>query len=296
VDDKHVDGRSKVIFAEELKRRRGMKPEEVTGEADKFFIDKHNELAAKVEEVFLENIKGLPPEMIKDEAWQTVGWFQKYMEQGGFCLPGERVVLNEEGRTLLHSYRVDRRDLLAAATTFKKALKSVRILTNDIGAWDEFQRRLWECADTEDTKRTRRDLFVLQALSGLEMISGTIEAMLVEGTLFERSKWVLQKTRRAIIVRLAFLLEWSRNPNKNPNTLSALQSFLKTMTKMDDWGVGKETSGNTFLQLVKDVFEALGLTDPSRDGALSGTTIRKDILAAVKEFEEITNKFKPENP
>lgn len=283
-------------FTEELKRRRGMKREEVAKEADKFFIDKHKELAAELEEVFLEKLRGLPPEKIKHEAWQTVGWFQEYMEQGSFCLPGERVAMTETRRALSHSYRVDRRDLRAAATTFKKALKSVRILIKDIGAWDEFQRRLWECANTEDAKRTRRDLLVLQTLSGLEMISETIQAMLDEGTLFERSKWITQKTRRVIIVRLAFLFELSRNPEKVPDTLSALQNSLRTMTKGYDWGVGKKTLGNTFVQFVKDVFEVLGLTDTSAAGALSGTTIRKDMLDAVKEFEEIKNISKPEKP
>ncbi len=284
-------------FTEELKRRRGMKRKELAEEADKFFIDKHKELAAELEELFLEKLKRLPRKMIKYEAWQTVGWFQEYMEQGGFCLPGERVVISEKGRTVLHSHRVDRRDLRAAATTFRKALKSIRILTDDIGAWDEFQQRLWGYADIEDAKRTRRDLFVLQALSGLEMISGTIETMLNKGTLFKRSKSITQKARRVIIVRLAFLFELSRNPDKAPDILSALQNFLRTMTKGYEWGIGKKKSlGNTFVQFVKGVFEVLGLTDTSAAGALSGTTIRRDILAAVKEFEEIKNKPKPENP
>jgi hypothetical protein len=64
---------------------------------------------------------------------------------------------------------------------------------------------------------------------------------------------------------------------------------------MDDWGVGKKTLGNTFVQFVKDVFEALGLTDTD-EGQLGGTTIHNDILTAIKEFKEIPNKFKPENP
>lgn len=282
-------------FTEELKRRRGMKSEEVAKEANKFFLDKHKKLATKVEEVFLENIKGLPPEMIKHEAWQTVEWFQEYMELGGFCLPGEQVSKNENGTALSHSYRVDRRDLRAAANTFKKALENVLVLTRDPGAWDEFQRRLWECADPEDARQTRRDLLVLQALSWLEMISKTIEAMRDEGILFKRSMWITQKARRAIIGRLAVLFEWSRNTDKNPDTLSALQNYVKTMTKMDDWGVGKKTLGNTFVQFVKDVFEALGLTDTD-EGQLGGTTIHNDILTAIKEFKEIPNKFKPENP
>jgi len=266
-----------------------MKREEVAKEADQFFIEKHNELAAKVEEVFLENIKGLPPEIIKHEAWQTVGWFQEYMERGGFCLPGKRVVLKEEGRALLHGHRVDRRHLQAAANTFSKALESVRDLTRDPGAWHEFQLRLWDYADAEDAGETRRDLFVLQALSGLEMISGTIWAMLNEGALFKRSTWIMQKTRRVIIVRLAFLFELSRNPDKKPDTLSALQNFLRTMTKTYDWGLGKKTRGNLFVQFVKDVFEALGLTVASGDREISGTTIRKDIIDAVKEFKKIKN-------
>jgi hypothetical protein len=170
-----------------------VKPEEVTREADNFFTDRHHELAARVEEVFSEKIKGLPPEKIKHEAWQTAGWFQRYMELGGICLPGERVVINEESRALLHNNRIGRRYLQAAANTFKKALKSVKVLTCDPGAWDEFQRRLWECVDTEDARQTRRDLWVLRALSGLAMISGTIDAMLKEGTLFKRYNWVIQK-------------------------------------------------------------------------------------------------------
>ena len=104
-------------FTKELKRRRGMKPEEVTKEADKFFIDKHNELAAKVEEVFLENIGGLPPEMIKHEAWQVVGWFQEYMEQGGFCLPGEGVVLT------IHVTKIFLHMLFARQVPARKAIQ-----------------------------------------------------------------------------------------------------------------------------------------------------------------------------
>ena len=283
-------------FTEELKRRRAMKREEVAKEADQFFIDRHKELAAKVEEVFLEYIKGLPPEFIKHEAWQTMGWFQEYMERGGFCLPGEGVSRNEEGRALLHKDRVDRRHLQAAANTFSNALDSVRDLTRDPGAWHEFQMRLSDYADAEDAGETRHDLFVLQALSRLEMISETIWAMLNKGALFERSKWITQKMRRVIIVRLAFLFELSRDPGKVPDTLSALKNFLRTMTKTYDWGVGEETLGDTFVQFAKNVFEVLGLTDTSRDGALSGTTIRKDILDAVKEFEKIKNISNPENP
>lgn len=279
-----------MIFTKELKRRLSMKAKDVTKEADKFFIDMHKELAAKLEEVFLENINGLPPEIITHEAWQTVGWFQEYVEHGGFCKPGERVNITENGRTLLHIDRVDRRDLRAADKTFKKALDTVLTITRDPGAWEELQRRLGERAALYDTKRSRRDLLVLQALSGLEMISETVEAMLDDGTLFTRSKWLLQKTRRAIIVRLVFLFQWSRSFDKNPDTLQALQNIINTMTKSDDWGGGKKTLGNTFVQFVKDVFEALGMTDTSEAGALSGTTIRKDILAAIKEFEEITNK------
>jgi len=273
-----------------------MKSEEVAREADIFSIDKYNELAAKIEKIFFININNLPPEKIKHQAWQTVGCFQTYMEQGGFCLPGERVVINEGGRTPSHSFRVDRRDLQSAANIFKKALESVLVLTRDPGAWDEFQLRLWGCVDTKEARQTRRDLFALQALSGLEMISGTIDAMLNEGNLFKRSKWLPQKTRREIIVRLAFLFESSNNPDKNPDTLSALQTFRDTMTKTYDWGVGKKTLGNAFVQFAKDVFDALGLTDTSTDGALSGTTIRKDIITAIKEFKEIKNISKPENP
>jgi hypothetical protein len=191
---------------------------------------------------------------------------------------------------------VDRRHLQAAANTFSNALDSVRDLTRDPGAWHEFQMRLSDYADAEDAGETRHDLFVLQALSRLEMISETIWAMLNKGALFERSKWITQKMRRVIIVRLAFLFELSRDPGKVPDTLSALKNFLRTMTKTYDWGVGEETLGDTFVQFAKNVFEVLGLTDTSRDGALSGTTIRKDILDAVKEFEKIKNISNPENP
>jgi hypothetical protein len=283
-------------FTKELKRRRGMKPEDVTREVDNFFIDRHQELAARVEELFSENIKGISPEILKHEAWQAAGWFQTYMELGGFCLPGEQVVTSEKGRSLLHSYRVDKRDLQAGANTLRKALKSIRDLTCDPGAWQEFQRKLWECADAEDIKQTRRDLWVLQALSGLEMMSGAMEAILKEGTLFKRNKWIMQKARRNIIVRLACLFELSRNPGQSPDTKSTLLNFVKTMTKMDDWGAGGETEGDVFIQFVRDVFIVLGLTDTSRDSILCGTTIRQDIKAAIKEFEEITSNFKSENP
>lgn len=286
-----------MIFTEELKRRRGMKSEEVSRGADIFCIDKYNELAAKVEYVFSKNINNIPAEKIKYEAWQTVGCFQAYMEEGGFCLPGELIVVNEGSRVPSHSFRVDRRDLRSAAKMFKKALESVQVLTHDTGAWHEFQMRLWERVDANEARRTRRDLFALQALSGLEMISETIDVMLNEGNLFKRSKWILQKTRREITVRLAVLFEYSKNPNKAPDTLSALQSFHNTMTKSYDWGAGKKTTlGNDFVQFVKDVFDALGLTDTSKDGALSGTTIRKDIDSAIKDFKEIKNISKPENP
>lgn len=95
---------------------------------------------------------------------------------------------------------------------------------------------------------------------------------------------------------MAYLLESSKNPDKPPGTLSALQNFVQTMTKMDDWGAGRKTPGDIFVQFVKEVFEALGLTDTYVGGGLCGTTIRQDIIAAIEEFEEITNNFKPENP
>lgn len=130
-----------MIFTEELKRRLGMKTEDVTKGADKFFIDTHKELAAEVEKVFLQYIKdGLSPEIITHEAWQTAGWFQEYMEYGGFCLPGGRVKITENRRTLSHIHRVKRRDLNAAAITFEKALDMVLKITRDPGAWEEFQR------------------------------------------------------------------------------------------------------------------------------------------------------------
>jgi hypothetical protein len=145
---------------------------------------------------------------------------------------------------------------------------------------------LGERAALNHTRKSRRDLLVLQTLSGVEMISKTIEAMLNEGALFTRSKWLPQKTRRAIIVRLAFLFQGLGSFGKSQNISQALQNILNTMTKSDDWGSGKETPGNTFVQFVKGVFEALGITDNFESGALSGTTIRKDILAAVEEFKK----------
>jgi|WetSurMetagenome_2_1015567.scaffolds.fasta_scaffold106044_3 hypothetical protein len=225
-------------------------------------------------------MKGLEPEKIKHEAWQIVGWFQEYMEHGAFCLPGERVGLNETGRAPLHAYGIGKRDLQAVDNTFKKALKGVHDLTNDVGAWEEFQRRLWEIADADDKKSTRQDLWVLNALSGLEMISKIIEDMYHEGTLFKRGNWIMQKTRRVIITRLAFLYEWSNDHHQDPDTLLALKKYIKTMTKMDDWGAGRETSGDIFIQFVKDVFKALGLTDSSEEAEISGTTIRSDIRDA----------------
>lgn len=279
-----------MVFTEELKRRLNMKAKDVAQEMDNFFIDTQKELVAKVEKVFFKYFKGLSPEKINYEACQTVGWFQEYMEYGGFCLPGEGVKITETHRALLHIGRVERRDLLAAVKTFQKALNTVKRITRDPGAWEEFQRRLAECVILNGAKRSRRDLLVLQTLSGLEMISETTKFMLKDGTLFDRNKWLFQKTRRVIIDRLAFLFEWSKRPNQNPSTVPALQHILRTMTKNGDWGDGKNTFGNTFVQFAKDVFEALGMTDLSEDGALSGTTIRKDILASIEEFEIVNRK------
>jgi|WetSurMetagenome_2_1015567.scaffolds.fasta_scaffold106044_4 hypothetical protein len=45
-------------FTEELRRRRAMNPEELAREADNFFIGKHNELAARIEEVLRKKYEG----------------------------------------------------------------------------------------------------------------------------------------------------------------------------------------------------------------------------------------------
>ncbi len=280
-----------MVFTEELRRRLNMKAKDVAKEMDNFFLDTQKELVAKVEEVFFKYLESGPSrEMISHEACQTVGWFQEYMEHGGFCLPGEKIKITENGRTLLHIKRIKRRKLLAANNTFNKALDAIMTITHDPGAWEEFQRRLAERVILNGAKRSRRDLLVLQTLSGLEMISETTKFLLKDGTLFDRNKWLFQKTRRVIIDRLAFLFEWSKRPDQNPGTMSALQHVLKTMTKSGDWGDGRKTFGNTFVQFAKDVFEALGMTDLSEDGALSGTTIRKDILASIEEFEIVNRK------
>jgi len=259
----------------------------VRKEDDNSFVISQSDLVAKVETIFIKNLKGLAGEIVNHQAWQVVGDFCCYMEYGGFCLPGQQITKSRRARSLSHSYRVDRKDLLAASKALRKALKCVELLNRDPGAWSEFQRRLWESVSSEEAKQVRRDLFILQALSGLEMISKAVETMYDEGTLFKRSRWILPKSRRAIISRLAYLFEMSRNPDKVTAASAAMQNLVDTMTKTYDWGIGRKTPGNIFVQFVKDVFEALGLTDTSEDGTLSGTTIRKDMLTAIRGSKEI---------
>jgi hypothetical protein len=275
-----------MTFTKELIRRSRMTSEDVTREIDNFRIEKHKSLDTEIEKVFHKYLKnGVPTEVITQQTRQTVEWFQEYMELGGFCRPGEDIRMTNDGKNPLHSDRVSKRDLLFATETFEKALSTVRKLSLDPGAWEEFQRKLLERDVLNDIKNSRRDLFVLQILSGLEMISESIDDMLKEGTLFKRNKSLIQKARRATVTRLAFLFEWSKSPDRTPNTVSALQHVLDTMTKADDWGEGKESFGNAFVKFIKDVFKALGMTDTDEFQELSGTTIRSDILVAVKELE-----------
>lgn len=275
-----------MMFTEELKRRRKMTTEEIVAERNNYFLHDHEVLASKVKKIFYKYLNGLSQEAIDHEAWQIVGDFQSWMEHGGFCGWGKQVTIGE--RDLLHPDRVTKKDIQSADSNLKKVLKSMQLLLNDPGAWDEFQRKLWEHIDAEDAGKTRHDVFALQALSSLEMISYVIRGMYEEGTLFKRNTWVTKKTRRLIIQRLAFLFEWSRNRDMSPDKLSALQNFMETMTKTDDWGHGRESNeGNIFVRFAQEVFNALGFRDVSSDNDLSGTTIRSDIIAVIKELKEV---------
>lgn len=274
-----------MTFTEEMRRRRKMTPEELAAERDHYFLKDHKVSAPKVKELFNKYLNGLSKEVINHEAWQIVGDFQSWMEHGGFCRWGEQVKIGK--RDLVHPHRVTKKDIQSADSNLKKVLKSMQPLLNDPGAWDEFQRKLWDYADDEDKRKTRPDLFVLQVLSGLEMISNVIREIHDEGNLFKRNTWVTKKTRRLIIQRLAFLFEWSRNPDRSPDKLSTFQNFIETMTKTDDWGHGRETNkGNIFIEFAQEVFKALGYRDPSSDNNLSGATIREDINAAIEELKE----------
>ena len=275
-----------MTFTEELKRRRKMTLEMLDTEQKDVYLKYSQNLVQRVEKIFSLHFKErLSANAIKYHAAQTVGEFQEYMELGGFCRHLDSETMGDN--TVLHSVRVEKRDIQGLSNNLKKSLKAIIELFKDPGACQEFQRRLWELASSEDARQTRRDLWVLQALSGLEMIAKTTEAMQSERILFKRGNEIIKKTRRVIISRLAYLFESAMVPGKNHDTLLALKYLKTTITKSRDYGDGKKTLGNDFINFVREVLGALGLADDS-ELKPSGTTIRNDIITAIEEFEDIS--------